>query len=160
MSKPETMKGAKLYICATPQSGTLDQSAFVALTWVQIHKVGKVGGVSTTTNVVKYDTLDTDVSQKDKGITNGGDWSLELAYIYDDAGQVALRAAAVPQNKQEYAFKLEYADAPSAGYSNTIIYNKGIVTGPERPGSGVEDFILETFSLGMNQLNIQVLPTL
>lgn len=157
MSKPETMKGAKLYMCATAQAGALDQPAFAALTWVQIKKVGKVGGVSTTTNTVKYDTLDTDVSQKAKGVTNGGDWSVELAYLYDDAGQVALRAAALTD--YEYAFKLEYEDAPSAGYSNTIIYNKGIVTGPERPGSGVEDFILETFTLGMNQRNIQVLPT-
>jgi hypothetical protein len=159
MARPDTMKGAKLYICTTPQAGALDAAAFAALTYVEVKKVGKVGGVSTTTTVVSYNTLADAVNQKGKGAANGGDWSVELARLFDDPGQIALRAAAVPSNDQEYAFKLEYEDAPAAGYSNTIVYNKGIVTGPERPGSGRDDFILEVFTLGMNQLNVEIQPS-
>lgn len=157
VAKPDTYAGAKLYICSTPQTDLpLDATAFAALTYVPIKKVGQVGDMGTDTNVVTYDTLDTDVTQKGKGVTNGGDWTIELARLFDDAGQIALRAAALTGNC--YAFKLELDDAPGAGYSNTLIYNCGLVNGPRRPGGGVEDFVLEEFTLAMNQRDVIVEP--
>ncbi|MGA0564171.1 hypothetical protein ACO2RV_17130 [Ancylobacter sp. VNQ12] len=159
VAKPDTFAGAKLFICSTAQTALpLDATAFAALTYVQVKKVGQVSDMGTDTNVVSYDTLDTDVTQKGKGVTNGGDWSVQLARLFDDAGQVALRAAALTGH--DYAFKLELDDAPSALYSNTIIYNCGLVNGPRRPGGGVEDFVLEEFTLAMNQRDVIVDPAL
>ncbi|MFG1413470.1 hypothetical protein V5G24_20380 [Xanthobacter sp. VTT E-85241] len=158
VGKPDTQAGAKLYVCTAPQTALpLDAAAFAALTWVQVKKVGQISDMGTDTNIVNYDTLDTDVSQKGKGVTNGGDWTIEVARVYDDAGQTAMRAAAL--TGYDYAFKVEYADAPSAGYTNTIMYNCGLVTGPRKPGGGVEDFILEQFTLAMNQRDVVVDPT-
>lgn len=153
--RPDTLKGAKLSICTTAQTSLpLNQSAFAALTWVQVGKVGQVSDVSTDTNVVTYDTLDTDVSQKGKGVTNGGDWTVQVGYVFDDTGQIALRAAALLD--QDYAFKLELNDAPSTSYTNTVIYNCGRVVGPRRPGGGIEDFVIEEFTLACNQREVHV----
>lgn len=156
MATVGTMGGVKLYMCATAQTSTLNQAAFEALTWVEIKKVGDVSGVGTTANVLTYNTLGDDVSQKGKGVRNGGDWNIELARVYNDTGQDALRVAA--DSNLDYAFKLEYSDSPDGIMTNTIIYNRGIVN-EQATGSGRrEDFVLERYILGMQQKNIRVDP--
>lgn len=157
VGKPDTQQGMKLYVCTTPQTALpLDAAAFAALTYVQVKKVGQITDMGTDTNIVSYDTMDTDVSQKGKGVTNGGDWGVEVSRVYDDAGQVALRAMAL--TGYDYAIKAEYADAPSSGYTNTIVYNAGLISGPKMPGGGVEDFILEQYTFAMNQRDVIVAP--
>lgn len=154
MSRPETMRKTKLYVCATAQTATLNRAAFEALTWVQVKNVGSVTGMGTNPNIVNYNTLDDDVVQKAKGIVDGGSWEVEVAYVFDDAGQIIMRTAAATD--YEYAFKLEYENAPSAAYTNTIVYNKGLVAGPRRPGGRGDDFILEQYTIAMNQTDITV----
>ncbi|MGU3496348.1 hypothetical protein ACLBXM_20090 [Xanthobacteraceae bacterium A53D] len=154
--KPVTNQDAKLYICATPQTATpLTQSAFEALTWLEIGNVGTVDGMGTSTNTVSYNALNTKVTQKGKGITNGGDWTVEVARIHTDPGQIALRAAAL--TKHDYAFKYEDNDAPP-GFTNTITYNCGLVNGPTRGSGRVEDFVLNIFTVACNQLDVIVEP--
>lgn len=152
-----THSGAKYYICSTAQTALpLTKTQFEALTWIEVKNVGKLGEMGADTKIVSYDTLATDVTQKGKGVTNGGDIEIEVARVYDDAGQVALRAAALTH--YNYAIKIEYADAPAAGYSNTIAYTCGIVTGPKRPGGSNEDFVLEKYTVAANQREVIVDP--
>ena len=159
-----TNSGRKFYIAVTTASGStpeeqptpLAKSGFEALDWTEVKDVGNIGQTGTDTNVVGYDTLATDVTQKNKGISNAGDPEIECARLPTDPGQIAMRAAA--QTKYNYAFKTEDADAPQAGWSNTIYYDRGIVTGPFRPNGRNEDFILEVFRLGLNQKQIVVDP--
>jgi hypothetical protein len=157
--KADTQINTKLYICATAQTGLpLNQAAFEALTWVQIKKVGSVTDVGGDTNPVSYPVLD-EPTQKGKGEQNGGDWTVEYARVFDDAGQVALRAAA--KVDADYAFKLVYDDKPSSSYATgTTIYNCGRVYGPRRPGGRKEEFIREEVTLGMNQEEVVVEPQL
>ncbi|MFA7308186.1 MAG: hypothetical protein WC026_16110 [Hyphomicrobium sp.] len=155
MARPDTLKNGKLYICATPQDGALDAAAFALLTWVQIKKVGSITGLGSNTNIINYNTLDTDVIAKAKGVTDGGNWEVELAVVNDDAGQIALRAAALTD--YEYAFKFEYDDKTSVQTTNSIVYNKGVINGPRRPGGRGEDFILEQYTAAMNQRDVIVL---
>lgn len=152
-----TQKDVKFYICTTPQPADLDQAGFEALTWVAVGQVGKIGETGIKTNVVSYDTLDTDVSTKAKGVSNAGDPTVECARSYNDAGQVAMRAAAL--TNFNYATKIERNDAPDASTTNTVIYNRGLVMGPTRPNGGVEDFDLEIFTLGLQQREVVVNPT-
>ena len=98
-----TNKGRRVYICATPQPNDLDQTEYEALTWVQVGNVGSVGETGTNTNVVSYDELATDVTQKGKGMSNAGDPIIECARNPTDDGQIALRAAALTDYC--YAFK-------------------------------------------------------
>ncbi|MCX5569600.1 hypothetical protein [Kaistia nematophila] len=151
-----TNKGRKVYFCTTPQPANLDQSQFEALTWIEVGNVGSVGESGVNTNVVSYDELATDMTQKQKGISNAGDPTIECARNPTDAGQVALRAAAV--TKFFYAFKFEDLDAPDANHTNTVYYNRGLIAGPTRPNGRNEDFILEVFTLGLVQREIVVNP--
>ncbi|WP_164116194.1 hypothetical protein [Stenotrophomonas maltophilia] len=148
-AEAKTNAGSKLYICVTPQNEDLTATEFAALTFVQVKKVGSVGERGINTNVVQYDTLDTLVALKGKGITNAGDPQIEVAEDLIDPGQVAMRAAGAPDVPDTYAFKIERADG-------SIEYLRGLVTGPNVPGGRNEDFILNTYTLGLNQVPVVV----
>lgn len=160
-----TNKGRKFYIAVTAPGGSvpiakssdLTKEQYEALNWTQVGNVGAVGESGTQTNLPSYDELDTDVSQKQKGMSNAGDPTIECARNPTDLGQIAMRAAAA--TKFNYAFKTEDNDAPDANSSNSIYYNRGVVTGPTRPNGRNEDFILEVFTLGLNQTEIVVNPS-
>lgn len=151
-----TNSGGKLYICTTPQPTDLDAAAFAALTWVQVKGVGNHGETGVSTNILSYNTWDTDVVQKGKGVSDAGAPEIEVARLATDAGQVALRAAAL--TNYNYAFKIERNDKPNSnvGSKPTTIYNRGMVTGPSTPNGRNEDFDLEKFKLALNQRQITV----
>lgn len=153
-----TQAGAKFYIAvdvggdAEPHDTDLDQTGYEALTWLEVKGVGNVGQTGTDTNIVSYDELATQVTQKGKGISNAGDPDVECRRIGADPGQIEMRAATL--TKSSYAFKYELDD--SAGVNGTTFFNRGLVTGPTRPNGGNEDFDLEMYSLGLNQKEIVV----
>lgn len=149
--------GSILYFCSTPQNVDLVQADYEALSWIQIKSLGNLGETGSKTNVLSYDTWDTTVIQKAKGLTDAGSPTLEFARIPTDPGQIALRAAA--KLNQNYAFKLVRNDAAVVGFAGTVIYNRGLVMGPTRPGGKNEDFDLEVFTLGLNQAEIVVAPS-
>lgn len=151
-----TQKDVEFYISTTVAPSDLDQAGFEALSWTQVGQVGMVGETGIQTNVLSYDTLDTEVTQKAKGISNAGDPQIEVARVYDDAGQIAMRAAAL--TNFNYAFKTVRNDAPSASFTDTIIYNRGLVMGPTRPNGRNEDFDLEIYTLGLQQREVVVDP--
>jgi hypothetical protein len=143
-AEAKTNAGSKLFICVTPQNEDLTQAEFAALTYVQVKKVGSVGERGINTNIVTYDTWDTLVALKGKGITNAGDPPVEVAEDLTDPGQIAMRAAGAPDVPDAYAFKVERADG-------SIEYLRGLVAGPNTPGGRNEDFVLNTYVLGLNQ---------
>ncbi|OOW67094.1 hypothetical protein Xmar_07735 [Xanthomonas axonopodis pv. martyniicola] len=149
MAEAQTNSGSKLYICATPQNSDLTKTQFEALTFVQVKKVGSVGERGLTTNIVTYDTWDTAVSLKGKGISNAGDPEVEMARDLADPGQIAMRAAGQPTVTSAYALKVERP-------SGEIEYLRGLVTGPRTPGGRNEDFVLHVYSLALNQVPVEV----
>lgn len=159
-----TNSGRKFYIACTvadgpipdPQPADLTQTEYEALLWTEVKNVGSIGESGTQTNVVSYDELATEVTQKQKGISNAGDPTIEVARNPSDPGQIAMRAAAA--TKYLYAFKTEDADAPDADTTNSVYFNRGLVAGPTRPNGRNEDFILEVFTLGLVQKEIVVNP--
>lgn len=151
-----THAGYKLFICETPQPADLTPTAFAALTWVQVKGVGSHGETGVTTNILTYDTWDTDVVQKAKGMSNAGDPEIEVARDPSDPGQIILRIAA--GTNLNYAFKIEANDAPEPGGTPTTRYNRGLVAGPREPNGRNEDFDLEIFTLGLQQKQIKIDP--
>lgn len=145
----------KLYVCATPQNSDLDQADFEALTWVEVGAVGSRGETGKSTNILTYDTWNTRVIQKAKGITDAGSPELELARIPTDPGQLILRAGGAVGNNNNYAFKEERSDGANGG-AGSVFYNRGMITGPKRPGGRNEDFDLEVFTLALQQEEIVV----
>ena len=156
-----TNAGGKLYIAvdgmgdAEVHNSDLLVAGYDALTWLEIGSVGSFGETGSNTNILSYDTLNDDVIQKGKGMTNAGDPEIELARLTADAGQIQLRAAAL--TKDNYAFKYELDD--SAGANGTTYYNRGLITGPRHPNGRNEDFVLEIYQLGLNQREIVKEPS-
>lgn len=150
-----TNKGRKFFTCATAQPTDVLSSAYEALTWVEVKNVGSIGQTGTDTNIVSYDELATDVTQKQKGISNAGDPEIEVARNAADPGQDLMRSSAL--TKQYWAFKVE-DDDKIAGHG-TRYYMRGLVTGPTRPNGRNEDFNLEIYKLGLVQLEIIVEAT-
>lgn len=142
---------SKLYVCATPQNADLLQAQFEALDWTQITAVGSLGETGITTNILTYDTWDTVVAQKAKGITDAGSPDLECARIPGDPGQEILVLAGAVGNVNNYAFKEERNDG-------TVRYHRGLVAGPRWPGGRNEDFDLVVWTIAMQQEPITVNP--
>ncbi|RWX78261.1 hypothetical protein EPK99_06410 [Neorhizobium lilium] len=157
MPNKSTKKGSKVFVCATAQDTDLIQSAYVALTWVQVGKVGNIGDFGSDSTMNSYNTLDEPVNQKQKGTANAGDPTIEVASVAADAGQVILRTFGDPLNQSNMAIKIERNDG-GAGFTNTTFYSRGVVSGPLYPGGGSDDFDLERFTIGLNQLPIRVNP--
>lgn len=155
-----TNAGRKLYICTTPQPTALDAAGYAALTWVLVAGVGSVGETGSKTNILSYGTWDDDVVRKAKGLTDAGSPEIEVARDPEDAGQNALRAAAL--TNLNYAFRVDGNDKPNTnvGSKPTIRYNRGLVSGPTQPNGRNEDFDIEVFMLGLQQLQITVAPVL
>ncbi|AVY67162.1 hypothetical protein [Xanthomonas translucens] len=149
MAEAQTNSGSKLYICVTPKNDDLTATQFAALTWVLVNKVGNVGERGTDTNIVSWDSWDTEVTSKGKGITNAGDPEIEVAELLADPGQIAMRTAGAPGVPDNYAFKIERPDG-------TMEYLRGLVAGPKFNGGRNEDFVLNTYKLGLNQVPIRV----
>lgn len=146
MANAFTNSSSVVEICSTAQNSNLDATAFGLLTYVPIANVGNLGERGANTNIVSYDTYDTETTLKGKGITNAGDPQLELAQDLADPGQVALRTAAASKS-DNFAFKI-------TRQNGDIQYLRGLVTGPVEPGGRNEDFVLNVFTLALNQLPV------
>lgn len=154
----DTFKGRQVYICATPQANDLILDDYENLTWVEVKHVGSTGQTGADTNIVNYDDLATDVSQKQKAIVNAGDPEIECSQDRTDAGQNLLNIAA--RTKLYYAIKFEDLDAPTIYHTDTCYYMRGLVTGPTRPNGRNEDFNLQVYKFGLIQLEIVRKPVL
>ncbi len=141
--------GAKFSISTTAQNDDLDQAGFEALSWTEVSPVGSMGEYGINTNMLTYDTWNTLVAKKAKGITNAGDPAVEVARDDADAGQTAMRAAGAPDAFDSYAFKVEKQDG-------SIDYLRGLVSGPNSPSGRNEDFDLHVFTLGLQQQPVHV----
>jgi len=140
----------KFYISDEAQNSPLTEAEYELINWVEVTSMGNLGETGNNTNLLNYDTWGDDVIQKGKGLTDAGSPTVEVARIANDPGQVLMRAAAAVGNQNNYAFRLVRSDAPIGG-TPTIIYNRGLVTGPTSPNGRNEDFDLEVYSLGLIQ---------
>jgi hypothetical protein len=146
MSQPQTFAGALVYICSTPENADLaNVTAAAALTYVQVGKVGKLGGYGNKTNMVSYPVLDKLLTLKAKGATDGGSFTIECATDKTDAGQIALSTAADPSSQDNFVVKIAYADGE-------VHYVRGPIGGPEYAGGGNEAFRTSMYTLGVNQI--------
>lgn len=148
MANAFTNSGGTVAISTAVQNANLTESEFVALTYTDIANVGNLGERGANTNIVSYDTWNTETTLKGKGITNAGDPQLEVALDLADPGQLAVRVAAASKS-DNYAFKV-------TRQNGDIQYLRGLVTGPTEPGGRNEDFVLNVFTLALNQLPIDV----
>lgn len=158
MANKATKQGTKVWVCAAAQDADLNQAGYQALTWVPVTSVGRVGDFGPTNTDRTYNTLDEAVQTHQKGVGDAGTPDLDVAMIYNDAGQIILRNFGDPTNKTNMAIKIEHADKPSGYSSGTVKYSRGVVSGPLHVGGGSDDFEVERFTIRLNQVPVRVNP--
>lgn len=107
--------GAKLFIGAQldAQSADFVLGDFSGQSWVEVGWLENIGAFGDEASTITFDAIGGGRTQKLKGNRNAGDMGVVCGIDYEDAGQIALRAAeATPNN---YAFKVEFNDAPVGG---------------------------------------------
>ncbi|RBO89677.1 hypothetical protein [Pseudochrobactrum asaccharolyticum] len=153
-----TNKGMTFYVSKTPQPQDMALIEFEALTdWVKVSLVSEVGESGTNTNIVGLDTMDTEFTQKGKGISNAGDFTLTCKLKTGDAGQELMSDLAL--TNMNYAFKRVWNDQLTTGGTGTTIYDRGIIVGPLIAGGGPEDFPTRTWTCGFQQRCVEVPAT-
>ena len=146
-----TFAGGRLHIGTTAAINfTTDQTAqaaFEADTYAEIKEISNVGEIGASANVVQFPVVSDEFVKKSKGTRNAGDPVVVVGYVADDAGQVAMRAA--EKTKFYYNFKLVLADAIDENHTDTTIYFRALVAGTPKQFGGVEDFVTESYTLGI-----------
>jgi hypothetical protein len=147
-----TATGARYFIGGTSDisyaSDAAAITAFKALTWVEIGEVEDGGEFGDESNEVTFQSLSDGRVRHLKGARDAG--TLELVVGDDplDVGQVALRAA--EQTKFLYNFKIEYEDAPSADFSNSVDYFRGLVMSFRKNVGEGDNVMRRTANIGIN----------
>jgi hypothetical protein len=147
-----TLAGAKLSIGTTlaidfNSGDAAAQAGFEADTYTEIKEISNIGEFGAAANIVQFPVLSDDYVKKAKGTRNAGDPAIVVGYTADDPGQIAVRAA--EKTKYYYNFKLVLADAQDENHTDTIIYFRALVAGVPKQFGGNEDFVTETYALGI-----------
>lgn len=132
MSNLYPVANSKIYIGGVLNPGLVDFTAadFSSQTWTEIDGWSTMGSFGDTVALISTDLINRGRATKQKGTTNSGQMQNVFAVIPGDPGQAALIAASAGAVKDNFAFKLEFADAP-APKSNTVtisIATPGVVS--------------------------------
>jgi hypothetical protein len=123
-----TNAGAKIYISAQTNlpidMAQTNWEAIAATSWSEISEVAGLGARGVRRNIIEYKTLAGTVC-KQKGATDYGSMTFNVADIPTDAGQ-ALMTEAVVANLS-YPFKVVHDDSQGGTNTPTIEYFPGLV---------------------------------
>ncbi len=131
----------KFYIGSTFTIPNADVAAsdFAGQSWVEIDGWQEVGAIGDNAAVVEFQLVNRGRDLKQKGTANAGSMENVFAQIVDDAGQIDLRQAAQPSDKNNYAFRIQLNDTPAGGGTPSYRYFAGIVMSFEEAGGGAND---------------------
>jgi hypothetical protein len=147
-----TATGAKYYIGGTTaidyttDAGAI--AAFEALTWVEIKEVEDGGEFGDESADVTFQSLGDGRVRHLKGARDAGTIALVVGDDPLDPGQIAVRAA--EKTKFQYNIKVEYEDAPSALYENSVDYFRGLVMSARKNVGTGDNVLRRTFSIGIS----------
>ena len=147
--------GAHLYIGGSLAAKTTDfvVGDFAGQSWVNVGWMENIGAFGDEASSITFDAIEQQRTQKLKGTRNAGDMTLVCGLDYEDAGQIALRAAeAEPTN---YAFKVEFNDAPVAGTPSDRYFVALVMTAREQL-DGANNVMKLTATLGINSNIVSV----
>lgn len=124
------ISGSKIYIggAKEPANGAdMVAADFTSQTWTEITPVESIGALGDSAEVSSFNAIGIGRTLKRKGVANAGSMQVVMGCDYADAGQLAVRAAAIA--KGAYAFKIEFADKPATGASpkNSLRYFTALV---------------------------------
>src|SRR5678815_3813011 len=107
--------GSRLFIGGSVAAKTVDWviGDFSGQSWVAVNWMENIGAFGDEAASITFDAIEQQRTQKLKGTRNAGDMAVVCGIDYEDAGQIAMRAAEAEPNN--YAFKVQFNDAPVGG---------------------------------------------
>jgi hypothetical protein len=145
-----TTSGTKLFIGAQSLStvDTLLEYETNTATAVEIKEAENLGDIGDESPLVTFAAIGDNRIRNLKGARNAGVMTVVCGRDSQDPGQAAVIAA--EKTPYEYAFKLEFNDAPIAGWSNTIQYFRALVSS-RRENLGTNDNVTRrTYNIAVN----------
>lgn len=143
-----THSNVQFFVSTSAQDSDLTLQQFGQLAWTEVTPVGSLPERGIDTNMLTYDTVNTLVAKKAKGITDAGTGTLECARNPSDPGQILMSQIGAPNYFKSHAFKLIKQDG-------TIEYGRGLVAGPSYPGGRNEDFDIANFTIAYQQALVE-----
>lgn len=148
-----TSAGTRVYI--GPVNNTADdESAYAALTWVEIGGVETISEFGDSAQIVTFQDLAQSRVQKFKGADDAGDITITCANEPRDAGQIAMIAAS--KTKFNYAIKVVVADAPDSNDTDSTFYFRGPVSSRRVIVNGANDVTRRNFVVAINSEIVEV----
>lgn len=123
--------GTKLFIGTVldPKADDFVAADFTAQTFVRVNNLEGLGTLGDTSTEITFDDIGKGRTQKLKGTRNAGNQELVIGIDYADAGQIAILAA--EKAIHDYAFKLEFNDAPAGGTPSQRLFIAKVMSAAE-----------------------------
>lgn len=123
--------GSKLFIGTVldPKADDFVAADFTPQTWVRVNNLEGLGTLGDTSTEITFDDIGKGRTQKLKGTRNAGNQELVIGIDYADAGQIAILAA--EKAIHDYAFKLEFNDAPAGGTPSQRLFIAKVMSAAE-----------------------------
>lgn len=157
---------SKIYIAVENGSVPANQTAYEALTWVEIEQTESIGEFGDSTAAVTFTGLGDARVQKLKGSSDAGTLSIvmafnELADGSPQTGQYLLLQASEDTTPNNYAFKVTYDDASTGSPlgTDTTRYFAGQVGTFVEGVSGADDIIRVSSEIRINSAIVRVART-
>ncbi|GAA5664511.1 hypothetical protein Brsp07_03003 [Brucella sp. NBRC 14130] len=147
--------GAKLFIGTALASKATDFVAadFTSQAWVQINNCENIGSFGDTAEEIKFNDIGKGRTQKLKGTRDAGSMAIVCGIDYADPGQIALLAA--EKSIHDYAFKVEFNDAPEGGTPSQRMFVAKVMSAAEALDEANNVMKLNS-SLGINSNIVRV----
>lgn len=153
--------GCKIYIgqAIDAKNADFEEADFDSQSWVEIDGWLTMGSFGDNAEQVVWQLINRGRDFKQKGTANAGQMENVFADIPDDAGQIAIKAAAEPSVKDNYAFRVELNDKKTAMGTNSERYFIALAMSSQETGGGANDGRNINFTLDINSNIVRVAAT-
>lgn len=152
--------GMKFYIgsaAMSDQDADFVASDFGSVTWVEVKNWTQAGAIGDAAQLITTSLISNSRDKKQKGTANAGSMQNVFALKQDDAGQLAMIAAAAPTNKNNYPFRIEGND--TLGGSNSFRYFVGLVMNATESNGEANTIRNLNCTVEVNSNVVRVAPT-
>lgn len=146
---------AKLFIggVLSDKSTDFTSSDFNAQSWIEVDHVEGLGSFGDTASEITFDAINRGRTQKLKGTLNAGNLEGVAGIDAADVGQIALRAAM--KTPYDYAFKVQFNDAPNGGTPSQRMFIAKVMSTVEALDTA-NNVMKLNFSLAINSNIVEV----
>jgi hypothetical protein len=153
-----TASGTRVFIgpAATSDVDTLVE--FAALSYTEIGLVESISEFGDESADVAFAAIGDSRTRHAKGARDAGTMTVVCAHDPTDVGQAAFSAA--QQTNDNYAFRVILSDSPTANYSDTNMYFRGLVRSAKRNIGTNDNVIRNTYAVGINSPIVELLAAI